>query len=194
MIPGAEIKDPVACGISSYPWSKFQSTQCPASRVHFAGSGKVNTRPPGKGNSNCHGARPVHLIITMIQWIRTSSLSIKKSLWQVVVRLTVHRYWSYHSTLIHITKSRSPIALIAPQPVPGQDPGQVRQRSWRLGVRVCGTDRGPGRGWGAWAGCTGRSLCPDGCTPGVGFRVVCACVREKEKAFGLRDQGFWCGV
>jgi len=26
---------------------------------------------PGKGNSNSHGARPVHLIITMIKWIRT---------------------------------------------------------------------------------------------------------------------------
>ena len=34
----------------------------------------------GKGNSNSHGARPVHLIITMIQWIRTSRLSIKNSL------------------------------------------------------------------------------------------------------------------
>ena len=31
-------------------------------------------------DSNSHGARPVHLIITMIKWIRTSSLSIKNSL------------------------------------------------------------------------------------------------------------------
>ena len=30
--------------------------------------------------SNFHGARPVHLIITMIKWIRTSRLSIKNSL------------------------------------------------------------------------------------------------------------------
>ena len=37
-------------------------------------------RLPGKGNSNSHGARPVHLIITMIKWIRTSRLSIKNSL------------------------------------------------------------------------------------------------------------------
>ena len=29
--------------------------------------------------SNSRGARPVHLIITMIQWIRTSRLSIKNS-------------------------------------------------------------------------------------------------------------------
>jgi len=41
---------------------------------------KVDVRLPGKGNSNSHGARPVHLIITMITWIRTSRLSIKKSL------------------------------------------------------------------------------------------------------------------
>ena len=38
--------------------------------------GKVDVRLPGKGNSNTHGARPVHLIISMIKWIRTSRLSI----------------------------------------------------------------------------------------------------------------------
>ena len=32
------------------------------------------------GNSNTHGARLVHLIITMIKWIRASRLSIKNSL------------------------------------------------------------------------------------------------------------------
>jgi len=31
-----------------------------------------DVRLPGKGNSNSHGARPVHLIITMIKWFRTS--------------------------------------------------------------------------------------------------------------------------
>ena len=41
---------------------------------------KVDVRLPGKGNSNSPGARPVHLIITMITWIRTSRLSIKKTL------------------------------------------------------------------------------------------------------------------
>jgi len=41
---------------------------------------KVDVRLPGKGNSNSHGARPVHLIITMIKWIRTSRLSIKNSI------------------------------------------------------------------------------------------------------------------
>jgi len=41
---------------------------------------KVDVRLPGKGNSNPHGARPVHLIITMIKWFRTSRLSITNSL------------------------------------------------------------------------------------------------------------------
>ena len=41
---------------------------------------KVDVRLPGKGNSNSQGARPVHLITTMIKWIRTSRLSIKNSL------------------------------------------------------------------------------------------------------------------
>ena len=35
-----------------------------------------NTQDP---NSNSHGARPVHLIITMIKWFRTSRLSINLS-------------------------------------------------------------------------------------------------------------------
>ena len=40
---------------------------------------QADVRLPGKGNSNSHGTRPVHLIIKMIQWIRTSRLSIKNS-------------------------------------------------------------------------------------------------------------------
>jgi len=40
----------------------------------------VDVRLPGQGNSNPHGARPVHLIITMIKWIRASRLSMKISL------------------------------------------------------------------------------------------------------------------
>ena len=39
-------------------------------------SRKVDTRLPGTGNSNSHGARPVHRIFSMIEWIRTSRLSI----------------------------------------------------------------------------------------------------------------------
>jgi len=41
---------------------------------------KVAIRQPGKRNSNYHGARPVHQIIFMMKWIRTSRLSIKNSL------------------------------------------------------------------------------------------------------------------
>ena len=41
---------------------------------------KVDVRLPGKGDSDSHGARPVHLIITKIKWIRTSRLSIQNSL------------------------------------------------------------------------------------------------------------------
>ena len=40
---------------------------------------KVDVRLPGKENSNSHGARPVHQIISMIKWIRTSRKSIKTS-------------------------------------------------------------------------------------------------------------------
>ena len=38
---------------------------------------KVDVRLPGKGNSNAHGARPVHQIIWMVKWIRTSRMAIR---------------------------------------------------------------------------------------------------------------------
>ena len=41
---------------------------------------KVDVRLPEKRNSDFHGVRPVHLIITMMKWIWTSRLSTKKSL------------------------------------------------------------------------------------------------------------------
>ena len=41
---------------------------------------KVDVRLPGKGNSNSYGARPLHLIITIMKWIRISRLSITNSL------------------------------------------------------------------------------------------------------------------
>ena len=53
---------------------------CPAFPGVSDACRKVDVRLPGKGNSNSHGARPVHLINTMIQWIRTSRLSIQNSL------------------------------------------------------------------------------------------------------------------
>jgi len=56
-----------------------QRRAAPRPRV-AAPTRKVDVRLPGKGNSNSHGARPVHLIITMIKWIPTSRLPIKNSL------------------------------------------------------------------------------------------------------------------
>jgi len=43
---------------------------------------KVDVRLPAKGNSNSHGATPVHQLISMIKWIRTSRLSIKNSIFE----------------------------------------------------------------------------------------------------------------
>ena len=53
--------------------------------------GKVDVRLPGKGNSKSHGARPVHLIITMIKWIRIIRLSIKNSLSEGIYRIGAKR-------------------------------------------------------------------------------------------------------
>ena len=41
---------------------------------------KEDARLPVKENSNSHGARPAHIIITMMWWIQTSRVSIKNSL------------------------------------------------------------------------------------------------------------------
>ena len=37
---------------------------------------KVDVRLPEEGDSNSHGARPVHLIITMMQWVVNIELSL----------------------------------------------------------------------------------------------------------------------
>jgi len=55
------------------------------------GSRKVDVRLLGKGNSHAHGARPVHLIITMMKWLRTSRLSIQNSLSVEVDQLQLRR-------------------------------------------------------------------------------------------------------
>ena len=41
---------------------------------------KVSVKLPVKRNSNFHDARPVHLIIKMIKWVRNRRLAIKNSL------------------------------------------------------------------------------------------------------------------
>ena len=51
-------------------------------------SWSVDVRLPEKGNSNFYGARPVHFIITMLKWTRTSRLSMNNSLSNRSVVLT----------------------------------------------------------------------------------------------------------
>ena len=69
----------------------------PEKRLRFIGvclcSWKVDVRLPGQGNSNTHGVRPVHQIISMIKWIRTSKLSIKNS-------LSLCLCWSVHASTL----------------------------------------------------------------------------------------------
>ena len=58
--------------------------------VGTTGYRKIDIRLPGNGNSNSHGARPVHRIILMIKWTRISRLSMKNtlSLHQVMAEVT----------------------------------------------------------------------------------------------------------
>jgi hypothetical protein len=55
-----------------------QNLEHPARQKSVPGSGraprKVDVRLPEKENSRSHGARPVHLTITVMKWIRTSRL------------------------------------------------------------------------------------------------------------------------
>ena len=63
----------------------FQEKVLETFQVVPASPGGGNGTIANKGHSNSHGARPVHLIITMIKWIRTSRLPRKNSLsgWQL---------------------------------------------------------------------------------------------------------------
>ena len=70
---------------------------------------QVDVRLPGKGNSNSHVARPVHLIITMIKWIRTSRLSIKKKLY--LCRRCRGRRWTWLEDSPRLTSCSSALAL-----------------------------------------------------------------------------------
>ena len=64
---------------------RVQQSQTLAPRLSIVERGfgfstwKVNVRLPGTGNSNSHGARPVHQITSMIKWIWTSKFSITHS-------------------------------------------------------------------------------------------------------------------
>ena len=69
------------------PLSEFDTQPALLHSLRKAGPGsrKVDVRLLENRNSNSHGARPVHLVITMITWIQTSRLSIKKSLSSCIV-------------------------------------------------------------------------------------------------------------
>ena len=57
---------------------------------------KVDMRLPGDLDSNSHGARPVHLIIAMVKWIRTIRLSIKDSL--IALNTQGHK-WKFQTAM-----------------------------------------------------------------------------------------------
>ena len=74
----------------------------------------IDVRLPGKGNSNFNGARPVHLIITMIKWTRTSRLSIKNSLSRPSTRRLLVWILSHTARLVKAVLARTvPLARCA---------------------------------------------------------------------------------
>jgi len=58
----------------------------------FSSTRKADVTLPGKGNSNSHGERTIHLIITMIRWNRTSRLSIKNYLSLSLHKAEIHKH------------------------------------------------------------------------------------------------------
>ena len=78
---------------------------------------KVGVRLSGKENANSLGARPVHLIITMLKWFRTSTLSTKNSLavsWNIsdiVASCNSEHLWRISRTRIKCTRRRCSRAI-----------------------------------------------------------------------------------
>ena len=75
---------------------------------------KVDIRLPGKVNSNSHGARPVHPIITMIKWIRTSRLSMKNSLCIELVMEQLSLVDAAVKDMVQVSPSLSYLSLSLP--------------------------------------------------------------------------------
>ena len=69
--------------------SPLISTRCRWESCADGAARPPDVRLPGKGDSNSHGARPVHQIIPVIKWIWTSRLSVKISLSRLT-RQTIH--------------------------------------------------------------------------------------------------------
>ena len=96
---------------------------------------KVDIRLPGKGNTFSHGARPVHLTITMIKWIRTSRLSIKNSLsLHLLHPPPVSLGTGLLGYLAH-TKTPSPMTLRSPLPSKKKS-GVSGAGAWRHGLAL----------------------------------------------------------
>ena len=57
---------------------------------------KLDVRLPRDKNSNSHDARPVHLIITTVKWIRTIRLSMKEFLSLLALTTQGHK-WKFKS-------------------------------------------------------------------------------------------------
>ena len=83
-------------GRAVFPSSDWAARQA---QTVVAGEGGACSLPEVGGGVRCpaHGARPVHLIITMIKGIRTSRFSIKNSLSLEVRKL----FWRGHVLLRH---------------------------------------------------------------------------------------------
>jgi hypothetical protein len=67
---------------------------------------EVDVRLPGKGNSNSHGARPVHQTISMMKWIRTRNVVKKNCLSAPTARYTSFISWKVFC--IRFSKGKSP--------------------------------------------------------------------------------------
>ena len=72
-------RDPDPRGGCCRPSNTSQLKKCLAQPL-APGTRKVGIMLPGKRISNSQGARPGYQIISMIEWIRSSILSIKDSL------------------------------------------------------------------------------------------------------------------
>ena len=96
----------------------------PAPQKHPGSSGRcsypahreVDIRLPGKGNSTSHGARSTK-IISMIQWIQTSGLSIKKSFSGILPSPTNRRYFPRETGILWSNSQRQHYTSHAPKNV-----------------------------------------------------------------------------
>ena len=108
----------------------------------------VDIRLPGKENSNSHGARPVHPIISMIEWTRTSRLSMMNSLFG---RTCAAVLWGLWLRVLYISVMQALLEIRFKRPrslLPGGEgfglpctgPGAILllSRVWGLGFGVWG--------------------------------------------------------